>query len=724
MKTYPSGKTVAALLFGLGALASMAHATESELDAALVTQALSDAINIQDPDNSTIVYPASFFAPYNPNSVSDMLDRIPGVSLSGGGGGGRGLGTGGDLLINGQRLAGKDNSPRAQLDRIAAREVERIEIIRGTSADLDVRGASQVVNVVLTDAHTRSSTSVELVTRHNHGGQVDAGGSLTHSRQVGDFQAMVNLQSRPNYENRISRETRYAPDGNVLGTVRESNVRDQTPLQLSSNMGYRFGDHRLQLNALLRDSSFDREVQRSFVDFRNGETQERLEREDTGYVFENWEVGGDYEYNLGSGRRFQTLFIVNDQTRDYVRERFALDESAGDSNKTLFIDSNQRTRELISQNSFSFPMGSSQDLRVGFERADTRLDSSMLIGNLAGSEAPSERYGGLPPRPDLSNAGTTVQELRYEGFAFHNWSLNDRMSLETSLVYETSEISQTGEVLNARNFDFIRPAVDYRFDVTNSFQIRATIERNISQLSFANFAATANTQDRDRDADAGNPSLVPEKETRYELQFEYRLPDDNGVVNTRFFLRDIDDYIGRIDATTDPARAISAVGNVGSGLRWGVYNNASTRLTALGLSDAIVSAELNLFDSTIQDPFLGVDRRFNSRGRASLGFRHDVVALGLNYGIDYTHHFHGGQYDVDITTITRNDNQPALNLFVSKVLFDDFTFRLESDNTLGQSRCMERQRFDGTTISGTLASVEDSCSSSYRRLTLRMQTTF
>ena len=58
-------------------------------------------------EDSTIVYEASYFTDYNPVSVNDMIDRIPGVSISGNSGG-RGLGSGGDLLINGQRLAGKD----------------------------------------------------------------------------------------------------------------------------------------------------------------------------------------------------------------------------------------------------------------------------------------------------------------------------------------------------------------------------------------------------------------------------------------------------------------------------------------------------------------------------------------------------------------------------------------------------------------------------------------
>ena len=80
--------------------------------------------------------------------------------------------------------------------------------------------------------------------------------------------------------------------------------------------------------------------------------------------------------------------------------------------------------------------------------------------------------------------------------------------------------------------------------------------------------------------------------------------------------------------------------------------------------------------------------------------------------------------DIDIVTITRDDAARTLNAFVQKVWFDDWTFRLESDNTLDASRCRSRQRVDGTTIDGTLALIQDSCSSRYRRLTLSIQTVF
>ena len=146
--------------------------------------------NADEDANSTVIYSADFFAQYSPVTAKDMLDRIPGVSLrhGGGGGGDRGLGTGGNLLINGERIAGKDNSASDQLERITAAEVERIEIIRDTTGALNVRGASEVINVILVAVESRSSTTVELVNRLNHDDKFETGGSVAWAQQIGNFQ--------------------------------------------------------------------------------------------------------------------------------------------------------------------------------------------------------------------------------------------------------------------------------------------------------------------------------------------------------------------------------------------------------------------------------------------------------------------------------------------------------------------------------------------------------
>ena len=196
------------------------------------------------------------------------------------------------------------------------------------------------------------------------------------------------------------------------------------------------------------------------------------------------------------------------------------------------------------------------------------------------------------------------------------------------------------------------------------------------------------------------------------------------MISSNISYSDIDNYIGRINATIDPNEPLSATGNVAPAKRWAMFNRASIRLNSLSLPNAILGVTLGLFDSEIIDPFLKTKQRIGGRGFAGLNFRHDITSLGLSYGIDYSHSIWGGNYDIDIKTITRNDRERSLDLFVSKVWFEDWTFRLESDNTLGASGCRYRQRFDGTTINGAISLIQNSCSSRYRRLNLSLQTTF
>ena len=431
-------------------ISNFAQAQEASEGAAPVANAPVTGVPVErqqvDPGdaNSTVVYESEFFAQYNPITASDMLERIPGVNVFGGrrGGGNRGLGTGGNLLINGQRIAGKDNSARDQLNRITAAEVERIEIIRDTSGELNVRGSGEVINIILTEVPSRSRTQVQLVNRLNHDDTYELGGNVGYSLQIGNFQSLFNIESRPNYENRDNRERRITTDGELLGTLFEENIRDQDETTFSTNMSYSTGPHRIQLNGLLSESDFPRTIHRDFVDFEdsiaiNSIQQELVENEQS-----NWELGGDYEFSFDDGSRLSVLFVANDEIRDFVRERFEADPSTDPLDKNLFIDSKRESKEFIVQANYNFSLTDSQSLRVGVERADNQQNSSLLIGSSFGTEPPSEAFGGLSPIPSISNEGTKVQEIRYEGFAFHNWTISDKSSLERNIVYETSEISQ------------------------------------------------------------------------------------------------------------------------------------------------------------------------------------------------------------------------------------------------------------------------------------------
>ena len=120
--------------------------------------------------------------------------------------------------------------------------------------------------------------------------------------------------------------------------------------------------------------------------------------------------------------------------------------------------------------------GGSQDIEFGAERAQTILDSSLALGTLNPNGISSAAVGGLVP-VDIPNARSSVEEMRYEPFVIHNWVFNPRMSLESSILYEDSTITQSGQVSKERNYDYVKPKLDFRYDLTPTIQLRGTMEK-------------------------------------------------------------------------------------------------------------------------------------------------------------------------------------------------------------------------------------------------------
>ena len=184
--------------------------------------------DIAQSDDSTVTYEADYFTQYNPVSANDMLDRIPGIGLAlrgSGGGGGRGLGSGaGEVLINGQRMPGKSNEGRSQLGRISADQVDYIEIIRGTSEEIDVRGGSQVVNIVLVEASSRSSINAEVNADLIQDGTIAPGGRFSYTGQTGNLNYVFAMESEPRYRNNDTFEASRDAAGKLLEVSLEGAV--------------------------------------------------------------------------------------------------------------------------------------------------------------------------------------------------------------------------------------------------------------------------------------------------------------------------------------------------------------------------------------------------------------------------------------------------------------------------------------------------------------------
>ncbi|GAB1263538.1 TonB-dependent receptor plug domain-containing protein [Aurantivibrio infirmus] len=700
--------------------------------------------------DSTITYPASFFDQYEPVSARDMLNRIPGIdSILGGGRGGndrRGLGAGGDnILIDGKRIAGKENSGRETLARIAASQVDYFEIIRGTSSELEVRSAGPIVNVVMKEGAGRSSISAEInADYHSIDGYVQPGGKISFGGQSGRFNYLASLDIEPRYQAEIRNEESLIADANGFivpnDTREEIRTHDETEYKLSTNIGYEFSPKStIQLNALYQVNDRPRENEITIFDLTTPTPATTSELEDRESERNKWEIGGNYSYKLDNGGKYNLIFVINDSTDNNTEDRF--DVLTTGNSKYLFIETFNRSRERIFRTSYSQGLSENQDVEVGIERAETILDSSLKLGLENLGTIPSTAFGGFNIWRLDNNS---IDEVRYEPFITHNWQLASNMALESTLVVEYSEVTQQGnppqyasgvlaietEGVN-KKFDFIKPKFDYRYDISPSLQFRATLERDISQLNLRDFVPES-SGDPNRNITEGNFNLEQEKTWKYEFNLEYRLADDAGVLNSRIFYHDIDDVIDLVDVTPAPSVAdptpllTSAKGNIGKGKRYGLELNSSIRLGFLGVPDALVTAGAFVQDSEVTDPFLGIDRRLEGEGRGnvSMGFRHDVTRWNLSYGGNYRYLIRGNNTTIDIDQIRQRERDPFSSLFIEKVAFGGITFRLETMNFLNGERCLKRTRFVGATADGVFEEVESSCIGDGRKIALKIRSNF
>ena len=702
-------------------------------------------------DDSTVVYPASYFTEFAPVTAQDMLDRIPGAgaggggssgfsgggfpggssggfSRGGGGRGGRGFGggsRGSEILINGKRTAGKNNSTGGQLDRITAEQVDYIQIIRGTSGELDVRGSSRVINVVLFEQLTSSSISYEASASRSRDHTVKPGGDLSYSGQRGGLNFLFNANVQKPYSDYISKENSILGDFSPNDLVREDRVTEGDTAMFSTNLDYEINSNSsARINALFREGDGPTELFRRTTDLKVNPNTVLLQREESPTETDNWEIGGDYEYNTARGDRFKILFISNEATFETTRQRWDVEDD-GSETKNLFLDNASTTRERIVRSSYTMDILQGQDIEFGAERAQTILDSNLALGLASSTGTPSADFGGLVPI-SVANANSSVEEIRVESFIIHNWIFNPRMSLETSVLYENSEITQSGDVSKKRDFDFIKPKVDFRYDLTPTIQLRGSIEKVVEQLSFNDFVAATDRNDEDSNIQAGNENLRQEWYWKYDINAEYRLPNEIGVVSGNIFFEDWQDRIERIDVSPSEDNLQAANGNIGDGQAWGVNLSASIRMRMIDMPNLLISSRLSLADSRITDPFLGIERRmrYKDRGRWTMGFRHDISRWNMNYGLTWSQEFTGNSKRYDIDDIEISSRDPFTNAFVEVIAFGGTTFRLEAFSFNNAKFCRERQRFVGRISDGILEEIEDQCGNSGRRLSLRVSGTF
>ena len=681
-------------------------------------------------------YDSAFFKPFNPITAEDILNRIPGAQdlFKEGVGFGqgandkddkRGFGSEGDqILFNGRRLSSKTVSVADALQRIQAGQVLRVEVIRGDAAGMDVRSEGVLINVVLTESLATGTGTWQADINNFSRGGFKYGGKLTYAGDVGALSYVAGLTYDPGVNGRRRAGlvfTPLAPNREGLPTTppiqrfAERFDVDDTDYEATGSFTYTASDADVfNTNGRLYREKVSEDNEIAFFQFLPG-GGEALITDPTnvrGFVEDGYELGADYQHTFAKGDTFKLLGLYNHAKSDDVRD-FFLRNAVQNFGQTRTQSIFPVADEKIARATWRTSVSPKHSFEVGGEAA---------LNKLASRIERIDYVAGVPRSVPLFNPTGNVKETRFESFASWSWRPIKGLAVDLAADTESSKFKQRGrDVTSDRSFFFLKPRLDLRLDVAPRNQLRLKANRTVSQLNFADFLPGFNDEPtRVEVLRAGNPNLVPEKRWTYEAVYEYRLPEDQGVISLRGYYIDITDFIEQVPIDLSP---VSATGNLGKATDMVGEFKAGLRLGFIGLPNATLDVFLQKRRTRVTDPFDFRRRGFQraQTGHYEVDFRHDTSWRNFAYGVTVNNRDSHVNADADFAGLFNAPQQ--VSAFAEIKLFGDVLVRLDGERLERKSGDSLRYVYTGRRGVAPIARVERSAVSFPRRITLSLRGT-
>ena len=648
-----------ALLFTAGAAfaADASNADKPQVaEAPVPTGPTSQAPLADASQRGVLVFTPDFFAAQRPNTALDMVNRVPGFSIDNGSGARGFEGAVGNVLINNNRPASKNDSGSNVLGRTLANQVERIELIRGGAPGIDMQGYSVVVNVILKTTDSRQSILTWNAMLFE-GGHDIYGGSYQFTQNKGDRSWGVTLS-----------DGMGSSDSNGVGrSIRRNAASDVIRDERFENDGWGGGQSiRGNYTGPVFGGKLEGTARYGLNDYQNWtelSSPTSLRRSDYAEDGDSGELGLTWTRTLNPRWTLETRLI----------HEFSSFDSVSGSNETLNgtaapeqqFKSNGDSSESILRALVRHERSPALTIEAGAEIAYNMLDvnQAFTIGGV-----------GVP----LPSASVKVEETRGEAFSKATWRINPKLTLEGGVRLEASTISQSGDADQEKSFFFAKPRLLATWTPMANNQLRFRFERELGQLDFGDFAASAELSDGT--VFGGNVDLEPEQRWISELSYERRFWGE-GVVSIGYRHDRIIDVIDRLPLPG----GLSATGNIGDGTLDQLSLNVVVPLDKVGISGARFTFQNDWNKTSVTDPTTGEDRRISGvrPSQANVGFQQDITSWKTQWGINWLPHLGQATYDPDQTFAWRGadyleafvEYKPSstLSLRAQLNLWDDFT---------------------------------------------------
>jgi len=661
------------------------------------------------------VFDSGFFEIYNAVTAFDMVSRVPGFSIDDGADR-RGFGaTAGNVLVNGERPSSK-TAISDQLKRIPADSVLRVELVSGGASELDIRGQTQVVNVVL-DRSQQSGSPLSWILEARHIQYSDRIGYTvqgTKTFAIGENADLTLDLQFPNLHGRTeSIEAIRDANGNLLQVRDNYGQPSQNGVQASGALAWRPTARDTVNFNFLYNPSWDQLTIGSFYTAPDGSFDGALTGLGEYETRYDAEIGGDWERQLSDRLSVKLLGLATMGEED-LNDQFDFYGPSGALTGERVQMRETETGERVARGVVTWNAGGGHTLEFGAEGAFNYLDTALDIT--------FDAQNGAGPQPVvLPVANARVEETRAEAFVTDIWNVTNAITLETGLTYETSTIKQTGDAQNERDLSYWKPRVVGSWQLTESDQLRLSIERDVSQLDFGDFASTVDV--RDENQQIGNRDLEPQKSWDYRLEWDRRI-GERGAINIALYHDDIQDVGGTLplafcdgDLFAKPLRAclappltpddiFDAVGNISDGRRTGIEIAGTTPLDWLGIPRAELRVSGQLQETEVTDPVTGEKRRarYAEDWEYEMSFRQELPQWQLAWGFGTEQE--GSSFEYRLNEEIKNIRQGHhVNAFVETTAINGVTLRFGVSNITSPTEARVRTFYDPNRATGAVDEV-------------------
>lgn len=545
-------------------------------------------------------------------TIGDVLGKLPGVDAGTAGADGsaalRSRGMVRDsvqMMIDGEKVHGNVRGVQAIVGRLPSSELQRVEISRGSSAEVG-GSAALTVNLVLKKPLSKDSTAIKAVAGLRDGKPL---AQMTYTKGGGDKSFAWIVPVTLNHQYMPS--ARWASRRDSASTWQEDSEQGERKTEefsISPRLTWKSGMDSLTLSPMIfrgvgrGENAFERSdlavPANSFTrrdDERSRSALNRLRAEAEvfrkGVKYSGRIVASDYERNVDTQRNTLTS-LSNDQSRRNERDlngAFRLDWSAGKHVLAASIEGSGHERE-----------------------------ESMF-------------YSGLADETHSS------WDRQWSVWLQDEWSPGTAVTVTPGLRGEFIRYAVDG---TDQSHQRLLPSLALRLEPAQNWVLRTSLGAGLKAPRLDEltnqpvFSVNANTPlEPDR---RGNPDLRPERSVNFELALERYLPGEAGVFGANAYLRHTEDFTER-RVLLEGARWVDRPYNEGSARHWGVELDGKLRTDSLGWRGATFRAHLTLPRSEVQDERLGISRDARESPRYILSAGYDQTLADKSFGVSMQH---------------------------------------------------------------------------------------